>query len=155
MLPGYPYFLAFIFLRATPAAYGSSQARGWIGAAGASLHHSSQQCRILNSLMEARDQTHILMILAGFVTCWAMTGTPIATHTFKACVTYLCESWGPCRVKYQISMGTPCPFIYILCLNNLIMSLGKGAMNGRNTTICWWCNMFLPRPKNTVLKLLV
>ena len=25
------------------------------------LHHSSQQCQILNLLSEARDQTHILM----------------------------------------------------------------------------------------------
>ena len=25
------------------------------------LHHSSQQCQILNQLSEARDQTHILM----------------------------------------------------------------------------------------------
>ena len=25
------------------------------------LHHSSQQCRILNPLSEARDQTHILL----------------------------------------------------------------------------------------------
>ena len=33
-----PFF--FFFLRAAPAAYGSSQARGWIGAATASLHRS-------------------------------------------------------------------------------------------------------------------
>jgi len=25
------------------------------------LHHSSQQCQILNPMIEARDQTHILM----------------------------------------------------------------------------------------------
>ena len=30
----------FVFLRAAPAAYGSSQARGKIGAAAASLYHS-------------------------------------------------------------------------------------------------------------------
>ena len=32
------------------------------------LHHSSQQCRILNPLSRARDQTCILMILVEFVT---------------------------------------------------------------------------------------
>ena len=57
--------------RATPAAFGNSQARGQIGAAAAGLHHShsnsgsdtsvtcvhhsSQQHRILNLLSEARD----------------------------------------------------------------------------------------------------
>ena len=31
-------------------------------------HHSSQQRRILNTLREARDGTHILMVTGGFVT---------------------------------------------------------------------------------------
>ena len=31
------------------------------------LHHSSQQHRILNALSGARDQTHILRILVGFI----------------------------------------------------------------------------------------
>ena len=31
------------------------------------LHHSSRQCRILNPLSEAKDQTHNLMFLVGFV----------------------------------------------------------------------------------------
>ena len=58
------------------AAYGSSQARGQIRATAAglhhshnnaglshiyNLHHSSQQCWILNPLSEARDQIHLLM----------------------------------------------------------------------------------------------
>ena len=34
------YFLSLLFFRATPAAYGSCQARGGMGAAGVSLHHS-------------------------------------------------------------------------------------------------------------------
>ena len=32
------------------------------------LHHRSQQHGILNPLSEARDQTHILMELVGFIT---------------------------------------------------------------------------------------
>jgi len=63
-------------LRAVPAAYGSSQARGRIGATAAGLHHShsnvgselqlwlhhsSQQHQIPNPLNKARDQTHIFM----------------------------------------------------------------------------------------------
>ena len=58
---------------ATPAAYGSSQARDLIGAAAASLCHSHSharsatyarslwQCQILNLLSEARHGTRILM----------------------------------------------------------------------------------------------
>ena len=66
-------FACFLFLMAAPVAYGSSQARGWTGAAAARLHHSHsntgsstctgtlQQCQILNPLSEARDWTHFLM----------------------------------------------------------------------------------------------
>ena len=69
-------FLFFFFLfTATPVAYGSSQARGQIGAAAeayvtvtatldpsciCNLHHSLCQLQILNTLSKARDQTHIL-----------------------------------------------------------------------------------------------
>ena len=65
------HFFFFVF-------YGSSQARGWIGATAAglrqslsnarsvcNLHHSSWQCRILNPLSEARDQTRNLMVPGG------------------------------------------------------------------------------------------
>ena len=64
------------FFRATPTAYGSSQARDQIRAAGTAyttaiatqdpnhicdLHHSSQQGQIPNPLSRARNWTHILM----------------------------------------------------------------------------------------------
>ena len=69
------YTIYFLF-RAVPAAYGSSQTRGQIGAAVAglhhchskwdlsgvcNLHHGSQQRWILNPLRETRDWTEILM----------------------------------------------------------------------------------------------
>ena len=70
--------LSFCLLRAEPEAYGSSQARGRIGAAYTTatqnpspvfdLHHSSQHHQILNPLSGARDRTHILMERVGFVT---------------------------------------------------------------------------------------
>ena len=71
------FFGLFAFSRATPAAYGGSQARGLIGTEAAGLHqshsnagfephlrphHSSWQCWILNSLSKARDQTRNLMV---------------------------------------------------------------------------------------------
>ena len=67
----------FIYLRATPVAYASSQATSWIWSAAASLkttttatlhpnhicdlHWSLWRCWILNPLSEARDWTCILM----------------------------------------------------------------------------------------------
>ena len=70
------FSLSFCLFRATPVAYGGSQARGPIGAVAAGLHHckampdpslvcdlhhSSQRCRILNPLIKARDWTCVLM----------------------------------------------------------------------------------------------
>ena len=48
-------------------AYGSSQARGRIGATAAGLYHSSWQCQILNPLSEARDQTCNPWLVVRFV----------------------------------------------------------------------------------------
>ena len=71
----YSFIHLFIFT-ATPATYGGSQARGWIGTASADLHHrhsntdpsrvcdlhhSSWQHWILNPLSKASGRTHILM----------------------------------------------------------------------------------------------
>ena len=71
-------------------AYGSFWARGEIGAIAEAyttaiakwdrncvcdLHHSSQQCCILNPLSKAGDRTKSSWILVGFLTHWAMTGT--------------------------------------------------------------------------------
>ena len=40
------------------------------------LHHSSWQHQILDPLIEARDQTHVLMDTRWVHYCWATTGTP-------------------------------------------------------------------------------
>ena len=71
----FPPFILCSFFRATPVAYGGSQARGPMGAAVQvyitatavpdlshilDLPHSLWQCRIFNPLSEARDQTCIL-----------------------------------------------------------------------------------------------
>ena len=85
------HLLHFFFLSfgAASAAGGGSQVRGQIKAVASSLHHSpsnagskpclwpthsSQQCRILNWLSEARDRTCILMDASQFHFCWATTG---------------------------------------------------------------------------------
>ena len=67
-------FFVCLSFRVAPTAYGGSQARDHIEAVAAclchsnarseppcDLHHSSQQCWILNPLSEARDGTCVLM----------------------------------------------------------------------------------------------
>ena len=60
------WLLAFGFwlFKATPMAYGASQARGLIEATATAMRdqsHSSQQCQTLNPLSKTRDRTHVLM----------------------------------------------------------------------------------------------
>ena len=86
-------YLFILLCRAAPMAYRGSQARGQIGATAASLqqshsnrvrateselHHSSQQHHILNSLSEARDGTHNLMVPSQIRFHCATMGTPIS-----------------------------------------------------------------------------
>ena len=86
------FFFFFCIFKAAPAAYGSSQARGWMRASDASLHHShsnwdpslifdlhcsSCQHWILNPLSEVRDQTRILMVTSRVHDCWTTAGTPV------------------------------------------------------------------------------
>ena len=56
------FILSFCLFRAAPMAYGSSQPRDRIGTVATGLHHSSQQCRILNPLSGATDRTRNLMV---------------------------------------------------------------------------------------------
>ena len=84
-------FFFFVFFRAKPAAYGGYQARvqselqlpayttataTWYPSLICNLHHSSQQCGILNPLSEARNQTHNFMVPSWIRFCCATMGTP-------------------------------------------------------------------------------
>ena len=103
------YLFIYCLFRAVSTAYGSSQARGWIGAAAAGLcqSHSNtgsepllwptpqlKQHWILSPLNKARDRTHVLMDTSWVCNHWATTGTPavILLQTTSQC------PWGriPC-----------------------------------------------------------
>ena len=86
------FFFAFCFFRATCVAYGSSrlgveteqQLPAYTIATATrdpshicDLHHSSQQCWILNPLSEAKEGTWILMVPSWVRYHWATTGTPL------------------------------------------------------------------------------
>ena len=111
----YALFIYFCFLlfRAAPTAHGGSQARGGMGpVAGAyttatatpdqsracSLHHSSWQCRMLNPLSEARDQTHNLMFSSRIGFCCSTMGTP----AFYFLTVILSKAYGGVSRGYMI-----------------------------------------------------
>ena len=94
-------FIFVFFFRATPAALGSSQLGSnlsgqlrsyatatatWEPRCVGDLHYSSQQCRLLNPLSEARDWTCILMDTCQVHYYQAMTGTPkdASWHVFSS-----------------------------------------------------------------------
>ena len=74
----YLLIFAFFFLRATPVAYGISQARSWIRDAAAGLCHSHSNTRSLPT--EVRDWTYILMDAYWVHYHWANSFCPILNH---------------------------------------------------------------------------
>ena len=66
------FFFSFYF-RATPVLYGSSQAKGWTGAAAAGLRHSNT--RSLTHWSRLGIEPVSSWILVGFITHWATRGT--------------------------------------------------------------------------------
>ena len=91
------FFCLFVFFRATPTAYGGSQARGLIGAVATGLHTPEPQqrriqaesatyttahgnARSLTLGFEARDRTRNLMVTSRSRFCCTTTGTPFFTY---------------------------------------------------------------------------
>ena len=81
------FYYYFLPLRATPMAYGDSQARDPVGASAAGLHHShsSPQCWILNPLSKARDPTCNLLVPSQICFCCAMRETPFICFPSFVC----------------------------------------------------------------------
>ena len=102
-------FFLFWLYRAAPMAYEGSQARGWIGATVAGLHHSSWQRWIPDPLSEAREWTHILMDASGIrFYCTAM-GTPSKSTLKEYCLNCLqshSKFMDPLTQQFSISVWT-------------------------------------------------
>ena len=95
------YFVClFVFSRAAPVAYGSSQARGLIGAVATGLYQSQSNSGSKPHLRptpdgNTRSLTHWVRpeikpatswFLIGFVNHWAMTGTPQPCSFYSRCI---------------------------------------------------------------------
>ena len=103
-------------LMATPAAFGSSRARGPIGASAAGLCHKPQQHGILNPLGKARDQIHILMDTRCVLN--------LLSHSRKALEACLCEL----PIHQSISCQYTChcrlyhaPMLFLTCYEPQVM----------------------------------
>ena len=103
----------FLLFRATPTAYGGSQARGQIRATASGLYQSSQQCQLLNPLSEARDQTPSLRLTSRMCFLCATTGTPNISflHSFPHSLPFLSLSFSLLIDRRLIYLSTyPSPF---------------------------------------------
>ena len=104
---GLPCFIFCLvgFFMATPAVYGSSWTRGWIGAAGdacatateildpshiCSLCPSLPQHWIFNTLSKARDWTCIHTETVRSLSCWATQKEPPRCPDFKVTKLFFC-----------------------------------------------------------------
>ena len=79
VLYGILFFTFFCLFRATPEAYGDSQARGLIGAVAVSLHHS-------HSHIHTRFEPHLRLtpqLTAGSLTHWGRPGIKPATSWYR------------------------------------------------------------------------
>ena len=70
------FFVCFLLFRATCAAYGSSQVRGWIRGTAASLCHSHSNTRSLTQWARPGFEPTSSGIPIGFIAHWATIGIP-------------------------------------------------------------------------------
>ena len=134
-----------LFVLAAPVAYGSSQARGQIGAAASSPHHSpttrdpaasvtyitAWQCQILNPLSEARDPTCVLMD-----TSWYQLGSLPLSHDGntwgKGFIGRTCDE--VCQGLWLSSDCLVVSYKAVLSLKLLQSSTWVGTLVGQNSS---------------------
>ena len=128
----YLFLFLFIFLlfRAVPVTYGSSQARGQIRAAAASLHHSHSNARSLTYWSRAGIKPISSWILVRFVTCQATAGTPyfiLWKFQLENCPFEELPWWcSGLRIRHCHCCGLDC-------------CCGMGLIPGSGTSVCYGC----------------
>ena len=143
-----PLKLSFCLFRISPMSHGGSQARGRIGdvvsvyttAAAkpdlsfiSDLHHTSQQCRILNPLREASDRTCILIDISQICFRWAGTGTR-TTFNWRIFY-YFMPVFSKCSTSTSLGV--------LIKIQDLTVDLPhkiseRGILSGYHLGISWW-----------------
>ena len=93
VLPSICYLFIYLLFRAAPLAYGSSQARGPIGAAAAGLCHSQGNTGSLTLWVRIGMEPKSSWILVGFITTepqWELLIVCFRSH--RKCLVYICLS---------------------------------------------------------------
>ena len=135
-LSSFFFFFFFCLFRAAPSAYGSSQARGPIGATAAGLHHSHSTARsklhvtyttvhgisgLLTHLARPGIEPVSSWILVGFVNHWAMTETPKSVFSI-CCVKFYSILYIPLLYSSHCTVT----FVYIFVPWGRLTSPGLG-----------------------------
>ena len=82
-------FVCFVFLELYPQHMEVPRLGGRIRAAVAGLHHSHSNAGSLTHWARPGIEPVSSWILAGFVNCWAMMGTPNIQHFYLFCLNFL------------------------------------------------------------------
>ena len=95
------HFLGGLFFKASPAAYGASQARGQIRAAAAGLHHSHSNAR---SKPHLEPTPQLTAAPARFLTHWARPGVESASSWMLVIFIYAEPQWELQVLRFKKSL---------------------------------------------------
>ena len=108
------------------------------------LHHSSRQCRILKPLIEARDQTHLLMDTGRVHYHWATVGTPTAWTFYerKTILSRVETTWVSVTLSWTFNQGSHINKLNVyVCVKSHTCTLSRIFMSPpltvTNSTECW------------------
>ena len=109
------------------------------------LHHSSRQCRILDQLFEARDQTCSLMVTSWTCFCWATTGKLWEWFLTTLNLKYKRvkrDSWKSILSSNLASLNRKIPYPAWLCVWSMSLSphhlASNTFSNWTSSPTTWW-----------------